>query len=345
MTASLALLVALLSSPFALRPVTPPPPPIVGYPDAPPPLIDAASWAVWSLAADAEIGSSNGDVVRAPASVTKVLTALVVLDRALLDERVTISATADATPIGFVGQPEIKQGEVWTIQELLAFMLVKSGNDAAVALAEHVGGSVEGFATLMNEKAAQLGMESSSFLNPNGLDATGHVTTARDMIRLARAAAADERLIRITSIQSITFDPGPRPPFTVSNTNGLLGRYPGLLGLKTGDTLRAGLVLLSYVETPSDRLVAVVMGSRGHLAATAELVTWAEGAGGPRDHMLAPITASTVVEELPTWLRARLDAVPPLSDGRFALPGRTPAERRLVDVLADLLPAVLGGSP
>ena len=129
-----------------------------------------------------------------------------------------------------------------------------SGNDAAVAIADHVGGSQAGFAKLMNETARELGMENSSFANPNGLDAEDHYSTARDMARLACAAVENETLLRIVSTRSVTI--GGR---TMTNHNKLLQYLDGCLGLKTGYTRAAGRTLVSCAERNGQRLVAVTL--------------------------------------------------------------------------------------
>ena len=140
------------------------------------------------------------------ASVTKLMTALVVLDSADLSDQVVISESAADTGEAEVG---LVAGETWSIWELLNAIVVRSGNDAATALAEHVGGSVEGFAEMMNAKALQLGMTDSSFVNPHGLDAEGHYSTASDLLRLGIAAYADPVIARMARTQVVKFRPAP----------------------------------------------------------------------------------------------------------------------------------------
>ena len=137
----------------------------------------------------------------------------------------------------------LKEGEELTLEALLYGLLLCSGNDAAVAIAEHIAGSQEKFADLMNEKAAELGMENSSFVTPNGLDAEGHWSTARDMARLACAAVENETLVRMASTRTVTI--GGR---TMTNHNKLLGTLEGCIGLKTGYTMAAGRTLVTCAE-------------------------------------------------------------------------------------------------
>jgi len=344
-----ALVAALTLTPgqASLRPLDLPMPPLNPMTAEAPPQLNAASWGLYSVEREAEILAENGDVRRPMASVTKVMTAILVVQNAQPDERVTISANADRTPIGYTGQPEVKQGEVWTVEDLLANLMVQSGNDAAAALAEHVGGSVEGFVAMMNQEASRIGMASTSFANPHGLDADQHYSTARDLMRLGRAAVDYERVMRAASIKSVTFSPGRRGDITVTNGNRLLGVYPGVLGIKTGDTARADRVLISYQQRGARGTVGVVMGTQNHYAATARLLAYAATTLGPRDHLAAAVLGTPVESVLPPWLVPRLQAVralPTGSESRSA-PGSTVGTDRLVRSFRDLLPPLLGGDP
>ena len=343
--AAVLLSLTLSPTPASLRPVDLPMPPINPLTTETPPELDAVSWALYSVDREAELLAVNGDVQRAMASVTKVLTAIIVVDNALPNESVTISARAAGTPVGYAGQVGVRQGDSWNVEELLAFLLVQSGNDAAVALAEHVAGSLEEFTVMMNQEASRLGMRSSAFANPNGLDAEQHFSTARDLIKLGRAAIERDRILRVTSIKAITFDPGTRADITITNTNQLLGVFPGIAGLKTGDTASAGRVLLSYVEFGSRSMLGVVMGTADHYAATAELLAYGMATLGPRDHLLAPAAGTPVEALLPDWIVPRLEAIAVLPTGldSVSAPGSTPGHDRVVAAFRDLLPPLLGG--
>jgi D-alanyl-D-alanine carboxypeptidase (penicillin-binding protein 5/6) len=341
--AAILSLVAALGAPLASpHPLRVPPPPISDFPVSAPPDIDARSWMVWAVDEDAPLGEKEPDLVVAPASITKLMTAMLTSDNLDLSNPITISANADTTPIGFVGQPDVRQGEVWTVRELLVNILVQSGNDAAVALAESVAGDTEAFVELMNERAADLGMGDTIFLNPNGLDTSGHVSTARDLIRMGVAALGYPDLLRLARIKHIEFDRGGRH-LEIDATNRLLGVFPGYFGLKTGDTIAAGQVLLSYTETSHKRIVAVVLGSAGRRVATRELVTWAMSALGPRDQFLAGGIGTDAAEALPEWYQLRLAAVRPLDPGTPIPPERTPLTEDLEARFRELLPEVLGG--
>ena len=147
----------------------------------------------------------------------------------------------------------VKPGDRVTVEELLYGLLLCSGNDAALALADHCGG-LERFVAEMNRKAAELGMTGTSFANPNGLDQEGHYSTARDMARLAACAVKNETLVRLCSTRSVTV--GGR---TMTNHNRLLRSIDGCIGLKTGYTRAAGRTLVSCVRRNGRTLVAVTL--------------------------------------------------------------------------------------
>jgi D-alanyl-D-alanine carboxypeptidase len=156
-----------------------------------------------------------------------MMTALVVADLAGFDEQVTISVTAPEAGEAEVG---LVAGEVFTVGELLSVMLVRSANDAALALAEYVGGSVEGFTDLMNQKAAEMGMRNSHFANPHGLDVEGHYTSAADELTMARAILANPQLAAMVRLTQISFPPAPDGTQRGGiATNRLLDRYPGVI--------------------------------------------------------------------------------------------------------------------
>ena len=185
------------------------------------------------------------------ASTTKIMTALVAIEHGRLSDLITVSkeaTLAEGTSM------YLKAGEQLTLETLLYGLLLSSGNDAALAVAEGVAGSVGGFVDVMNEKAAQLGMTETSFANPNGLDAEGHYSTALDMARLACAAMDNNTLMRIASTKSVAV--GGR---TMNNHNRLLNTVDGCIGLKTGYTRAAGRTLVTCAERNGQRLVAVTL--------------------------------------------------------------------------------------
>lgn len=186
------------------------------------------------------------------ASITKLMTALVALESGhSLEESVTILpewAGAEGSSI------YLRAGEKLSLETLLYGMLLRSGNDAALSVAGYCGGTIEAFVSAMNEKAHQLGMEHSSFANPNGLNAEDHYSTAYDMALLARACLENEVLTKIVQTKSITLDNR-----TFTNHNKLLWQYDGCIGMKTGYTEKAGRTLVSAASREGMTLICVTL--------------------------------------------------------------------------------------
>ena len=219
------------------------------------PLSAQATSAHSAILMDAQTGrvlyEKNADEQSLIASTTKIMTALVVCEQCNVLDRVRISKEA----VGIEGSSVyLKEGEVLTVQELLYGMMLHSGNDAAVALAIYCGGTVEGFAQLMNDKAYRLGMKNSHFVNPNGLDAPGHYSTARDLAVLA-AYAMENPIFRQT-VSTKTVSVGQRQ---LTNHNKLLWQVEGADGVKTGYTRAAGRILVSSATRDGRRLIAVTI--------------------------------------------------------------------------------------
>lgn len=185
------------------------------------------------------------------ASTTKIMTALVVCQHCNVLDRVKIPAEA----VGIEGSSMyLTEGEVLTVQELLYGLMLRSGNDAAAALAIYCGGTVEGFAELMNDKARELGLEDTHFVNPHGLDAPDHYSTARDLARLSAYAMTDPIFARTVGAKSVTV--GQR---VLTNHNKLLWRLEGAEGIKTGYTKAAGRLLVSAASRDGRRLICVTI--------------------------------------------------------------------------------------
>jgi len=344
---ALALSLALAVTPtgdHALKPLRLPMPPIKSFPATPPPEMAAASWMLWSLREEAELGSRDPDSPRAFASITKVMSAILAVENADLDAPVVISPTAGATPIGYDGQPDVRTGETWTMRDLLILTLVGSGNKASAALGEGVAGSLEAFVDLMNAKAAELGLDDTAFTNPHGLDAPGHLSTPRDLVELGRYALRHDTLLEVMRIEQITFEPNGRI-VEVTNTNRLVGKFPGYGGLKTGDTLGAGQTLLSYVDTGTGGLIGVVLGSTQRRVDTRELLAWGLERLGPRDRFYAAASGSQLAGSFPAWYQSVIEAPQPLDPGPRDPNQRTPLADRVEDHYRDLLPSLLGGDP
>jgi len=201
------------------------------------------------------------------ASITKLMTALVALESGIdLQQVVTVPDQA----VGVEGSSiYLQYGEELTFETLLYGMLLKSGNDAAVAVAIICSGSVEEFANEMNRKATELGMADSHFENPNGLNAQTHYSSAYDMALLAKACLDNEQLAKIVSTKNAVF--GQR---SFSNHNKLLWQYEGCVGLKTGYTQKAGRTLVSAARKNGATLIAVTLNDPNDWKDHGELLDW-----------------------------------------------------------------------
>ena len=251
----------------------PSPPPAAFLLPAPPPPLTAPAWILYDDTYGRELASHQADLPRAVASTTKMMTALVALESAGLERRAVISRRAAG-----VGESEIgltAGEEMWTVRDLLAALLVASANDAAVALAEHIGGSMEDFAEMMNDRAEEMGLENTRFANPHGLDQEGHYSAARDLLAIARAGMENADFAGWVGAQTVDL-PADREgePRAAVNTNRLLADYPGAIGIKTGYTDLAGLSLAAAAERDGRRLYAVVLGSEDHFAEGAALLDY-----------------------------------------------------------------------
>ena len=193
----------------------------------------------------------NADARSLIASTTKIMTALIVCEQCNVLDRVRIPKEA----VGIEGSSiYLRENEVLTVQELLYGLMLHSGNDAAVALAIYCGGTVEGFAELMNDKARRLGLHNTHFVNPNGLDNPDHYSTARDLAVLSAYAMKNPIFAKTVSAKAVTA--GTR---VFHNHNKLLWRLDGAEGVKTGFTKAAGRILVSSVLRDGRRLVAVTI--------------------------------------------------------------------------------------
>jgi len=237
-------------------------------------LLLGASWGwAWGPevtgAAAVLIDAKNGQVLFEknshlriyPASTTKVLTAVVALENCRLDEMVRVCEEAPLVEGSSIG---LRDGECLPLEDLLYALLLSSGNDAAVAIACHVAGSVENFAQMMNKKAAEIGAKESHFVNPSGLPDPGHYSTAYDMALIARYAMQNPDFRKIVSTMQKTIRrDDPDAQTYLLNHNKLLWLYEGANGIKTGYTVEAGQCLLSSAERRGRELIASVMKSEG----------------------------------------------------------------------------------
>lgn len=222
----------------------------------------------------------NPDLQRSPASTQKLMLELVVMDlikagKFSLQDQIHVSRRA-ATTGG--SQVFLAQGEIFPLTELMEAIVIPSANDACVAVAEHLGGSVEGFVGLMNGRAQDLGLQHTYSVNVHGLDDTPkdnrNLTTARDLSTIGRALLTYPKVLEWSSIRYKPFRNGE---FMLYTTNKLLGRFQGLDGLKTGYTQRAGSCLVATAKRHEMRLVSVILGARGEKIRdqeTRRLLSW-----------------------------------------------------------------------
>ncbi len=203
--------------------------------------------------------TKNSETRLAMASTTKIITALVAIENgeSILDEMVEVSASA----AGVEGSSMyLEKGEKMTLRELLYGLMLSSGNDAAVAIAETISGSAEEFVKLMNQKAEEIGLKDTHFTNPNGLPDENHYSTAADMAKMTGYAMQNPVFTEIVSTKtySISGD-GKAYPRTLSNHNKLLKMYDGCIGVKTGFTKAAGRCLVSSAKRDGMTLVCVTL--------------------------------------------------------------------------------------
>lgn len=191
------------------------------------------------------------------ASTTKIMTALIVIENTNLNNIVEVSAKAAGTG---GSRLKIKKGDKITVRDLLYGLMLRSGNDAAVALAEYIGGDISGFAKLMNEKAEELGLSNTHFETPHGLDSEGHYTTPYELAVLTDYALHNKVFAEIVNTKSctITINDIPR---TISNTNELLGNLNGVYGVKTGFTNGAGRCLVTAIKRGNLDVICIVLGA------------------------------------------------------------------------------------
>lgn len=193
------------------------------------------------------------------ASTTKIMTCILALENGDLNSTVTFSPKAASMPKVRLGAGS---GKSFPLGELLYSLMLESHNDTAVAIAEHIGGSVEGFAAMMNAKAAELGMTQTTFVTPNGLDADGHCSTPADMCRLAAYACQNESFLGIISTPSRKIrDVSGTHSYSLTNRDAFLTSYEGALGVKTGFTGKAGYCFVGAARRDDRTFVSCVLAS------------------------------------------------------------------------------------
>ncbi|HVL52322.1 MAG TPA: D-alanyl-D-alanine carboxypeptidase family protein [Actinomycetota bacterium] len=261
---ALALLFLLCLSPAALAAEPPPPPP---------PGVTMQAGLLMEMESGNVLWARDEKIARPPASLTKILTGLVALEQGNLEQTAVISKAAR----GVAGQRMFAE-EGWTmpVGDVLWGLLLQSGNDAAIVLAETLSpdGTPAGFMQMANARARELGATDTNFMNPHGLDEPGHHTTARDLALITSAALQNPAFAHMVSSKTHVVPWGDGQNHLFINHNKLLWRYPGAMGVKTGFTRGAGPSLISAVHRDGRTLIAVVMGSADHYGESTALYDW-----------------------------------------------------------------------
>lgn len=207
-----------------------------------------------------------------PASLTKLMTALVALDYYHLDDVLPVNHLG-----GFPDESEmgLSVGDRVTVQHLLEGLLIPSGNDAAYTLADNFPGGLPAFVDKMNLKAKALHLENTNFENPSGVDSPNHFSTARDMSLLTAVATQNPVIFKIVATSKINIqDVSGKKTYKLKNVNQLLEKVPGVDGVKTGFTTEAGQCLITSVSRSGHRVIIVVMGSRDRFGESAKMIEW-----------------------------------------------------------------------
>ena len=219
--------------------------------------LDSRIALIYDRASGRILYEKNGNKQTPMASTTKIMTAIVVLENANLTDVVTISSKAAGIGGSRLG---LKKNDKITVNDLLYGLMLRSGNDAAIALAIHVGGSVEGFAEMMNNKAKELGLVNSHFVVPHGLDNAGHYTTAYELAKMADYALNIDKFKEIVSTRNTTIYINGYAK-AINNTNQLLGSVSGVYGVKTGFTNGAGRCLVTACKRDDLDVITVIIGA------------------------------------------------------------------------------------
>ena len=236
------------------------------------PRLSASAAVLLDATTGAVLYARNAHQRRDPASTTKIMTALLAFEYGRLDDLVTVSRRAAATPGSSMG---LRAGQVFALSDLLTGLMLASGNDAAVAIAEHVAGSVEAFVDLMNERARQLGLRDTRFRNPHGLTAPGHFTTAYDLAVLTQAALRYDGFRRVVCQRVGTAcERSADRSVRLHNTNDLLWMYEFAEGVKTGTTSAAGRCLVASASRRGHRLIAVLLNAPDRFRDARDLLAW-----------------------------------------------------------------------
>ena len=251
-----------------------------------------SGYAVIEVSSGRLLNGSNENLRLPMASTTKAMTALVVLEKSSLTDIVEIPPAA----VGIEGSSVyLKKGERFTVEELLYALMLRSGNDAAVALAVHTSGSVEEFVRKMNERAALMGLKDTKFVNPHGLHDENHYTTAYELALIAAEGLKNPHFKRIVSTKNIVIDGEGHEKRYFANKNKILYNYEGATGVKTGFTRDSGRCLIASAERNGMEVVAVALNYYDYFELTARLMDEAFG----NFEMKEVVSPETVYKRVP----------------------------------------------
>lgn len=239
---------------------------------SPPPAVDATAYAVVERACGNLIWGLNEDEQRAPASLTKIVTAIAIVDSLSLDETAYVNVSGSQMRARGSSVMGVEPGQRYTVRDLVYGLMLRSGNDAALVLAEHAGrGDRDAFMAAMNAKAAELGMSRSNFANPHGLDANGHYSTPLDMAKAGIALLERPFLAEMSEVPTYQ----PERGASMQNGNRLLVSYEGAYGVKIGYTGNARQTIVAAAERDGRHIIVSLFGSTDRYGATAQLLDWA----------------------------------------------------------------------
>ena len=278
------------------------------------PSINGASAILIDNRTNKVLYSKNEDTKMFPASTTKIMTAIITLENCSLDEQATASFDAVNIPEGYA-TADIKIGETFTVEQLLEMLLVHSANDAANVLAEHVGGSLESFVSIMNTKANELGLTNTHFTNAYGLQDDNHYTTARDLATIMKYCLQNEDFRRICGLASCAIPAtNMSEPRTYASTNQLViagnnNYYPYVTTGKTGFTSDAKHCLVSSAYNNDLELICVVLGSEDNFGDTRAIYNYAYSTYSIKDIVKENDTVTTISVKNASYNTKNLDLV------------------------------------
>lgn len=239
-------------------------PPAYAFSSSTPPEIHGTGAYLIDVQSGQTLYSKNGDLQLQPASTTKIMTGLLAIESGKLDDVVTLSSTLLNYRIVYGTRIYLEPGEQMTLRNLLYALMLNSANDAAVGIAEYIGGDLTHFVSMMNEKAKSLGLKNTTFKNPSGLTDNGHVTTAHDLARIAQAAYSNATFRDYIQTQRYTIPRSkPNVPTEMINENKLLGKDSYVNGMKTGYTAAAQNCLVASASKDGRDLIGVILQSPG----------------------------------------------------------------------------------